>query len=42
MRARDVTTRFSDIVEFAGVEQFLGIPVKRYSNGMHVRLVLRI
>jgi lipopolysaccharide transport system ATP-binding protein len=42
MRARDVTARFSDIVEFAGVEQFLDTPVKRYSSGMYVRLAFAL
>lgn len=42
MRARDVRARFSDIVEFAGVEQFLDTPVKRYSSGMYVRLAFAL
>jgi lipopolysaccharide transport system ATP-binding protein len=42
MRSRDVTARFSDIVEFAGVEQFLDTPVKRYSSGMYVRLAFAL
>jgi lipopolysaccharide transport system ATP-binding protein len=42
MRARDVAARFSDIVEFAGVEQFLDTPVKRYSSGMYVRLAFAL
>ncbi|MBW3670214.1 MAG: ABC transporter ATP-binding protein [Acidobacteria bacterium] len=36
---REETLRvFDDIVEFAGVREFLDTPVKRYSSGMHVRL----
>jgi lipopolysaccharide transport system ATP-binding protein len=42
MSARDVTARFADIVEFAGVEQFLDTPVKRYSSGMYVRLAFAL
>ena len=42
MRARDVTARFASIVEFAGVEQFLDTPVKRYSSGMYVRLAFAL
>jgi lipopolysaccharide transport system ATP-binding protein len=38
MRRADITRRFDEIVEFAGVEQFLDTPVKRYSSGMQVRL----
>jgi lipopolysaccharide transport system ATP-binding protein len=34
----DIRRKFSDIIEFAGVEQFLDTPVKRYSSGMQVRL----
>lgn len=35
---RDVDARFDDIVEFAGLEQFIDTPVKNYSSGMFVRL----
>jgi lipopolysaccharide transport system ATP-binding protein len=38
MRRAEITRRFDEIVEFAGVEQFLDTPVKRYSSGMQVRL----
>ena len=34
----DVKARFDAIVAFAGVEEFLDTPVKRYSTGMYVRL----
>lgn len=38
MSRREVDRRFSDIVEFAGLEQFIDTPVKNYSSGMYVRL----
>ena len=38
MTTRDIKKRFDDIVEFAGVGEFLDAPVKTYSSGMHVRL----
>ncbi|MFM8401823.1 MAG: ABC transporter ATP-binding protein, partial [Pirellula sp.] len=34
----EIRSRFDQIVEFAEVGQFLDTPVKRYSNGMVVRL----
>lgn len=36
-RAR-MKTRFKDIVQFAGLEEFIDQPVKYYSSGMYVRL----
>lgn len=38
MNRREVARKLDEIVEFAGVEQFLDTPVKRYSSGMYVRL----
>jgi lipopolysaccharide transport system ATP-binding protein len=37
-----VQRQFDNIVEFAGVEQFLDTPVKRYSSGMYVRLAFSV
>jgi lipopolysaccharide transport system ATP-binding protein len=42
MRKAEVTRKFDDIVEFAGVEKFLDTPVKRYSSGMYVRLAFAV
>jgi homopolymeric O-antigen transport system ATP-binding protein len=42
MKRREITTKFSEIVEFAGVEQFVDTPVKRYSSGMSVRLAFAV
>ena len=38
MSRQEIRRKFDEIVDFAGVEQFLDTPVKRYSSGMHVRL----
>jgi ABC-type polysaccharide/polyol phosphate transport system ATPase subunit len=38
MPKRQIQERFDEIVEFAGLEQFIDSPVKTYSSGMYVRL----
>jgi lipopolysaccharide transport system ATP-binding protein len=38
MTRREIARNFDAIVQFAGVEQFIDTPVKRYSSGMYVRL----
>lgn len=38
MKRQEVKTHFEAIVDFAGVEDFIDMPVKRYSSGMRVRL----
>jgi lipopolysaccharide transport system ATP-binding protein len=42
MKRREITRQFEAIVDFAGVEQFLDTPVKRYSSGMYVRLAFAV
>ena len=42
MKRREIQAKFSQIVEFAGVEQFIDTPVKRYSSGMQVRLAFAV
>jgi ABC-type polysaccharide/polyol phosphate transport system ATPase subunit len=38
MRRKEIAAKLDSIVEFAGVRQFLDVPVKRFSSGMYVRL----
>jgi ABC-2 type transport system ATP-binding protein/lipopolysaccharide transport system ATP-binding protein len=38
MTKREVRARLDEIVAFAGLEQFMDTPVKRYSSGMYLRL----
>ena len=42
MSRAEVTKKFDEIVDFAGVEEFLDVPVKRYSSGMYVRLAFAV
>ena len=42
MHRREIITQFDAIVDFAGIEQFLDTPVKRYSSGMYVRLAFAV
>lgn len=38
MTKAEITRKFDEIVDFAGVEKYIDTPVKRYSSGMIVRL----
>jgi len=38
MTKLQINSKLDEIVDFAGVDQFLDTPVKRYSSGMYVRL----
>jgi lipopolysaccharide transport system ATP-binding protein len=42
MRREEIDRKFDEIVAFAGVEQFIDTPVKRYSSGMGVRLAFAV
>jgi lipopolysaccharide transport system ATP-binding protein len=42
MRRKEIDREFDSIVAFAETEQFLDVPVKRYSSGMYVRLAFAV
>jgi lipopolysaccharide transport system ATP-binding protein len=42
MKRREIQQKFDEIVAFAGVEQFIDTPVKRYSSGMYVKLAFSV
>jgi ABC-type polysaccharide/polyol phosphate transport system ATPase subunit len=42
MKRAEVRRRFDEIVSFAGIERFLGTPLKRYSSGMYLRLAFAV
>jgi homopolymeric O-antigen transport system ATP-binding protein len=39
---RDIAARFDRIVDFAGVQDFIGMPVRTYSTGMVARLAFAV
>jgi lipopolysaccharide transport system ATP-binding protein len=42
MRKSEIKRKFESIVEFAGVAEWIDTPIKRYSNGMKVRLAFAV
>jgi lipopolysaccharide transport system ATP-binding protein len=42
MTKREISSKFDEIVDFAGVERYVDTPVKRYSSGMYVRLAFAV
>jgi lipopolysaccharide transport system ATP-binding protein len=42
MGQAEIARKFDEIVAFAGVEDFVDTPVKRYSSGMYVRLAFSV
>ena len=38
MSKKEINEKFDEIVDFAGIHEFIDSPVKHYSSGMHVRL----
>jgi lipopolysaccharide transport system ATP-binding protein len=39
---KEIRSKFDEIVDFSGIEQFIDMPVKRYSSGMYVRLAYAV
>jgi len=42
LTTKEVRKRFDQIVDFAGIERFIDLPVKNYSSGMYVRLAFSV
>ena len=42
MKKTEISSKFDEIVDFAGVGAFIDTPVKRYSSGMYVRLAFAV
>jgi lipopolysaccharide transport system ATP-binding protein len=42
MKRNEITRKFEEIVDFAGVSKFIDTPVKRYSSGMYLRLAFSV
>lgn len=42
MRRAEIRAKLEEIIDFAGVEEFIDTPVKRYSSGMYVRLAFSV
>lgn len=42
MRRAEITRKFDEIVSFSEVEEFIDMPVKRFSSGMYVRLAFAV
>ncbi len=42
MTKQEISKKFDQIVEFAGLKEFIDTPVKRYSSGMYVRLAFSV
>ena len=42
MTKKEINSKFSEIVDFAGINKFLDTPVKHYSSGMYMRLAFAV
>lgn len=39
---QEIKNKFSEIISFAGIDQFIDTPIKHYSSGMYVRLAFSV
>ena len=42
LKKKEIDDQIPSIIEFAGLEQFIDTPIKRYSSGMYVRLAFAV
>ena len=42
MTKSEIRSKFDEIVDFSGIENYIDTPVKRYSSGMYVRLAFAV
>jgi lipopolysaccharide transport system ATP-binding protein len=42
MKKKEIDRKFDEIIEFAGVKNFIDTPLKRFSSGMQVRLAFSV
>lgn len=42
MTKKEINSKFSEIVDFAGINKFIDTPVKHYSSGMYMRLAFAV
>ncbi|MEO5976551.1 MAG: ABC transporter ATP-binding protein [Chryseolinea sp.] len=42
MKRKEISQKFDEIVDFAGIENFLDTPLKHYSSGMQLRLAFSV
>ncbi|MBF0522353.1 MAG: ABC transporter ATP-binding protein [Candidatus Omnitrophica bacterium] len=42
MKIKEINKKMESIIKFSGIEEFIDMPVKNYSSGMHLRLAFSI
>ncbi|MFD2182369.1 ABC transporter ATP-binding protein [Rhodoplanes azumiensis] len=42
LRQAEIKAKLDEIIDFAGIDRFIDVPVKRYSSGMYVRLAFSV